>query len=38
MEIIKKYAMSWKCCWSFFNLDDGCNVKKARKYKNKQIC
>jgi len=27
MEIIKKYAMSWKCCWSFLKLDDNGNIK-----------
>jgi hypothetical protein len=27
MEIIKKYAMSWKCCWSFLKLDDSGNIK-----------
>jgi len=32
MEIIKKYAMSWKCCWSFLNLDDAGNVKKIELF------
>ena len=32
MEIIKKYAMSWKCCWSFLNLDDSGNIKNMELF------
>jgi hypothetical protein len=27
LEIIKKYAMSWRCCWSFLRIDDNGNIK-----------
>jgi hypothetical protein len=32
MEIIKKYAMSWKCCWSFLNLDESGNIKNMELF------
>jgi hypothetical protein len=27
LEIIKKYAMSWRCCWSFLKIDDNGIIK-----------
>jgi hypothetical protein len=32
MEIIKKYAMSWKCCWSFLKIDDNGNIKNIELF------
>ena len=32
MEIIKKYAMSWKCCWSFLKIDDNGHIKNIELF------
>jgi hypothetical protein len=32
MEIIKKYSMTWKCCWSFLKIDDNGNIKNIELF------
>lgn len=32
MEIIKKYAMSWKCCWSFVEFDSNGITKRVELF------
>lgn len=32
IEIIKKYAMTWKCCWSFLEIDDNGRPKKIELF------
>jgi hypothetical protein len=32
LDIIKKYSMSWKCCWSFIDIDSHGNVKKIELF------
>jgi hypothetical protein len=32
MEIIKKYAMNWKCCWSFVEFDSNGITKKVELF------
>ena len=31
-ELIKKYAMTWKCCWSFVEVDSSGNIKKIELF------
>lgn len=28
VELMKKYAMTWKCCWSFLEIDDDGHIKR----------
>jgi len=32
MEIIKKYSMTWKCCWSFLKIDDNGHIKNIELF------
>jgi hypothetical protein len=32
LKLIKKYSMSWKCCWSFLDIDDTGNIKKIELF------
>jgi hypothetical protein len=32
LKIIKKYAMSWKCCWSFLTMNDDGNIKSMELF------
>jgi len=31
-ELIKKYSMTWKCCWSFLEIDSIGNIKKIELF------
>ena len=31
-KLIKKYSMSWKCCWSFLDIDDQANIRKIELF------
>jgi hypothetical protein len=31
-KLIKKYSMSWKCCWSFLDMDINGNIKKIQLF------
>jgi hypothetical protein len=32
LELIKKYSMTWKCCWSFLEIDKNGNIKKIQLF------
>ena len=32
IELIKKYSMKWKCCWSFIEIDNNGNLKKIELF------
>jgi hypothetical protein len=32
LELIKKYSMVWKCCWSFIEIDNKGIVKKIQLF------
>ena len=36
-KLIKKYSMSWKCCWSFLDIDDTGNIKKIQLFDTDDI-
>jgi len=31
-KLIKKYSMSWKCCWSFLDIDEHANIKRVELF------
>jgi hypothetical protein len=31
-ELMKKYSMTWKCCWSFLEIDDSGNPKSINLF------
>jgi predicted nucleic acid-binding Zn-ribbon protein len=31
-ELMKKYSMTWKCCWSFLEIDDNGNPKNINLF------
>lgn len=31
-KLIKKYSMSWKCCWSFLDIDNAGNIKSIQLF------
>ena len=32
IELMKKYAMTWRCCWSFLEIDDNGHIKKMELF------
>jgi hypothetical protein len=32
LELIKKYSMTWKCCWSFVEIDNNGTIKKIQLF------
>jgi hypothetical protein len=32
LELIKKYSMVWKCCWSFIEVDSNGTIKKIQLF------
>lgn len=32
INLIKKYSMTWKCCWSFVEIDENGNIKKMELF------
>ena len=31
-ELMKKYAMTWRCCWSFLQIDDNGHIKSIELF------
>jgi dsDNA-specific endonuclease/ATPase MutS2 len=31
-KLLKKYSMSWKCCWSFLDMDEHATIKKIELF------
>lgn len=37
LKLIKRYSMSWKCCWSFLDIDETGNIKKIQLFDTDDI-